>query len=249
MAVLDFKRSTTTPSTLAKGTLQFVKVGSRFKMLVGDNANSPTEANYLPFEGGTLTGGLTLDTNIASPLILTRSGGDVGINMNGSYLGVSNGVLRFGTSSTHANNNEVWHSGNLTQASINGWNAAYGWGDHAGKYVKTVTMLGNASIDAALESGIYRNENGLGGAWSYSPVLTLRSSDTGAQLAIDAFGGGMKFRGIRDISMPLFSEWNDVYHTGSPRITAPTIDATGALIIPNTAPTAPEANRTYLWIS
>lgn len=113
MAVLDFKRSTNTPSTLAKGTLQFVDVGGRFKMLIGDNSNTPREANYLPFGGGVLTGALTIETSIASPLILTRSTGDVGINLNGSYLGNAGGVLRFGTSTTHANNNEVFHSGTL----------------------------------------------------------------------------------------------------------------------------------------
>lgn len=113
MAVLDFKRSLITPSTLAKGTLQFVDVGGRFKMLIGDNSNNPREANYLPFGGGVLSGSLTLDTNVASPLILTRSGGSVGINLNGSYLGNAGGVLRFGSSTTHANNNEIWHSGTL----------------------------------------------------------------------------------------------------------------------------------------
>lgn len=81
-------------------------------MLVGDNSNVPIEANYLSLQGGIIDGTITINSTVASPLILTRSG-NVGIRLNGGYLGENSGVLKWGSNSNHANNNTVWHSGTI----------------------------------------------------------------------------------------------------------------------------------------
>jgi len=73
-------------------------------------------------------------------------------------------IWNFGIADVQIQTNQIWHAGNFTDNSTN-WNAAFGWGDHAGLYLEvdgTNAMtnnlnMGSFSITAA--SGITINNS------------------------------------------------------------------------------------------
>lgn len=109
------------------------------------------------------------------------------------------------------NGNSVIHSGNIGSQSVS---YATNAGGSSTTYQILLQSLGTATMSQHFPSGVYRNENGLGGNQSYSPVLHLNGSDTGWQIQAD-YGTGsnaLRFRGEYNGN---FSSWRNVWHDGN----------------------------------
>lgn len=104
-------------------------------------------SKYLSLSGGTISGALLLENDLPNKLILNRlsSGGNNNIEFkapdyNSKYLGVHNGILRFGNSEDLASSGyKIYHEGNKpTTSDINAVNKN---GDTINGALKTVSPL------------------------------------------------------------------------------------------------------------
>lgn len=83
-----------------------------------------------------------------------------------------------------------------------------------GRFIKDNILYGNASADTAMSfSNVGRNENGLGGNLQGSPLLSLRTFDTGLQISGGYINDILRFRGYHTLSG--FTAWRDIWHNGN----------------------------------
>lgn len=111
------------------------------------------------------------------------------------------------------------------------WDAAHGWGNHAGLYLgvnaKAVSagtadnawvinphFINTDTMNQNFSTGIYRNENGLGGNIPYAPVFHASGSDTGWQLTAD-YGTSSNTLAFRSTYSNTFGPWRTVWHNGN----------------------------------
>ena len=136
---------------------------------------------------------------LAQALGINRSTGDVSI---GSSMGVGGNITASG--------------GNSTQ-----WNAAFSWGDHAGKYLPLNTTR-NPAVDldtlriSGVRGGGTTTVNRPLGSYQYSPYLTLQSlTDRFAQIWVDSYtgtdtGGSIYLRGGTSTAWGI---WKRMWHS------------------------------------
>nr|WP_294897862.1 hypothetical protein [uncultured Pedobacter sp.] len=83
------------------------------------------------------------------------------------------------------------------------------------RFMLDYTYLGTASMNFVGQSGIYRNETGVGGNYAYSGVLHIQAGDTGWQLQ-SSFAGSdyLRFRGT-GANGNNYSAWSEVFHSNN----------------------------------
>lgn len=206
-----------------------------------DTAN---DSRYVQRTGDTMTGTLvnTVAQNSWAFQGQTSSVNPSGLWFSGTTARIllrdSSGVIKTmlaasgDNSSNVINGNTIWHAGNLTQTSINNWNTAYNWGnhasagyltslpghlleDHVGAGVSNVNALPTATTgrigyrtfnSAALNRPVASNNaNG---------VLTMisHSGPYGKQIA---FGDTEDLYIRKFVNATSFSPWRKLWHDGN----------------------------------
>ncbi|WIC41451.1 hypothetical protein MA9V1_187 [Chryseobacterium phage MA9V-1] len=141
----------------------------------------------------------------ASAITMAPFVNDSGNNNSAFTLAQSNGVLAFKNYVNGAWGSwiKLLTSADISTASINNWNQAYSWGNHANAgYMSKSTQMGILSFNSLSgtgANGIYRSDadpttaNGVKN--KYSPMLHMGASDTMTQLSIAYQTGELSFRG------------------------------------------------------
>ncbi|WNN12492.1 hypothetical protein MA9V2_243 [Chryseobacterium phage MA9V-2] len=141
----------------------------------------------------------------ASAITMAPFVNDSGNNNSAFTLAQSNGVLAFKNYANGAWGSwiKLLTSADISTASINNWNQAYSWGNHASAgYMSKSTIMGTANFNSLAgtgANGIYRSDqdptvaNGV--KYKYSPMLHMGASDTMTQMSIAYATGEMSFRG------------------------------------------------------
>ncbi|MEZ0182654.1 pyocin knob domain-containing S74 family peptidase [Flavobacterium oncorhynchi] len=214
-------------NTLSKWTYATLP---QFRTWLGLGSNAYSSLNIFPINdgyGGDLN---TLSNSVGKAYSATNAA--TGPASYGPYLSfggggttyttqlnsdsVANGetYIRVNSNSSFGNWRTLLHSGNFNSfaPTLTGSGASGTWGISISGSATQLLLNYASNLNAVIASGIYRQES-VPGAFNFSPTLNMSADDGRAQIMIDRYGSGLKFRSSQSATDPnSWTAWKSIWH-------------------------------------